>query len=164
MSVIAAKVYDNRIEIAADSIIMKDDLKKTNFVKLRQYPNIVCGGCGGAEELSLFFEFMTTVQITTTVTTQTILNYMHDFSVYKQYYTGCTDVENCYLLVIDNKLFEVDGFFVQEITDYTAIGEGEPYALTALYLGQNPIDAVKTTCELCCHVSLPVLYKVVNKY
>lgn len=165
MSVIAAKVYDNRIEIAADSIIMKDDLKKTNFVKLRNYSNnIVCGGCGSAEELSLFFEFISNISQQVNVTTQTILNHLHDFSRYKEHYTGVAQIDNCYLIIVDNKLFEVDGFFVQEVNDYTAIGEGEPYALTALYLGQNPIDAVKTTCELCCHVSLPVVYYVVNKY
>ena len=85
-----------------------------------------------------------------------------DFSKYKEHYVGNSDIENCYLIIMNNQLFEVDGFFVQKVEDYTAIGEGEPYALTALYLGQAPIEAVKTTCELCCHVSLPVIHTTIQ--
>lgn len=164
MSVIAAKVYENSIMIAADSIIMKDDLKKTNFLKLRHYVynEIVCGGCGSAEELSLFFEYMSKLQKQINVNTQTILDLLYDFSKYKEHYVGNSEIENCYLIIMNGQLFEIDGFFVQKIEDYTAIGEGEPYALTALYLGQTPIEAVKTTCELCCHVSLPVVHTVVS--
>ena len=134
MSVIAAKVYENSIMIAADSIIMKDDLKKTNFLKLRHYVynEIVCGGCGSAEELSLFFEYMSKLQKQINVNTQTILDLLYDFSKYKEHYVGNSEIENCYLIIINGQLFEIDGFFVQKIEDYTAIGEGEPYALTAL--------------------------------
>ena len=54
-------------------------------------------------------------------------------------------------------MFEVDGMFVQEVTHYTAIGEGEPYALTALRLDYDPEYAVKITSELCTYVSEPVI-------
>ena len=155
MSVIAAKVYEDRIEIAADSILIKDDLKKTNFKKLFNTTQMCVGGCGTAEELTLFFTFVQTHEPESS-TLADIQKFMRRFDEWKEEYVKKCGIENCYLIIYENKLFEVDGMFVQEIKDYTAIGEGEPYALTALHLGYSAEDAVKVSCELCCFVSEPI--------
>ena len=160
MSVIAAKVYSDRIDIASDSILIKDDLKKTDFKKILHTPTMCVGGCGTAEELSLFFTFVEGHH-PKYATKSGILMYMRDFAKWKFDYINDDVIHNCYLIIYQGKLFEVDSMFVQEINDYTAIGEGEPYALAALHLGHNVIEAVQTACDLCCFVSEPVVGKSV---
>ena len=160
MSVIAAKVYDDRIELASDSILIKDDLKKTNFKKIFNTYGICAGVCGNAEELSLFFTFIQEHKIDNSSVCG-VLNYMKQFAKWKFEYTNDDVINNAYLIVHKGKLFEVDGMFVQEIKDYTAIGEGESYALAALHLGHPVEDAVQVACDLCCYAAEPVVkYKV----
>lgn len=58
MSVIAGKVYNDKIVVAADSIVVKGWSKRTgNFAKLLEINDMIIGGTGSAEELSLFFRF-----------------------------------------------------------------------------------------------------------
>lgn len=155
MSVIAAKVYEDKICIASDSILIKEELKRTNFVKLKKFGKTVCGGCGSAEELCLFFEFVKTHPIYQ-ASVSVLVEYMHDFQNYLRDIANIEKSDNTYLIIENNKLFEVEGFFVREITDYTAIGAGEAYALTALYCGKSAEQAVKITCKLCSTVCEPV--------
>lgn len=163
MSVIAAKVYQDRIDIAADSILIKDDLKKTNFKKLYRTSTVVAGGCGTAEELCLFFTYLND-HSPEVASVPAIIQFMSNFAEWKARYIHDDVIHNCYLIVFKNKLFEVDGMFVQKITDYTAIGEGEAYALAALHLGHSVEEAVQVACDLCCYVSEPIVhYKVMHK-
>ena len=37
----------------------------------------------------------------------------------------------------------MEGFFIKELTDYTAIGAGMDYSLSALYLGNSVEDSIK---------------------
>ena len=156
MSVIAARVYNDRIVIASDSIVVKESLKRTNFKKLQKINNIIVGGCGVAEELALFFEFVRHTP-SPEPNIAGLQSYMLQFANMKEYYTKETKSECTYLLIVEGKLFEIEGMFVQEVVDYTAIGEGEDYALAALYLGHTVEEAVKVACDLCCFVSEPII-------
>lgn len=156
MSVIAAKVECNKITIASDSILIQEDLKRTDFKKLHRTADVIVGSCGTAEELCLFFAYVDT-HSPKFATTSGIMTFMSEFAKWKCQYINDSEIHNCYLIIFKNKLFEVDGLFVREIHDYTAIGEGEPYALTALHLGHNVVAAVRAACELCCFVSEPIL-------
>lgn len=163
MSVIAAKVTPEYISVAADSILIKEEMKRTtNFPKLIQVNNMIVGGAGCAEELSLFQRFVTEKK-PRAASIEGIQDFMRDFDRWKESYTNSTGIDNCYLLVFDNHLFEIDGMFVQEINDYTAIGDGEAYALTALHLGFLTTEAVKVTCDLCASVSEPIVEYIVTK-
>ena len=156
MSVIAVKVESDKITIAADSIIIKDDLKRTNFQKLHDFGHMIVGGCGSAEELSLFFEFAKRSKKKLT-DIHTVQQFMDDFTLFKKSYTDDNKINNAYIIIYDKHVYEVDGMFVQEVKDHTAIGEGEPYALTALHLGHSVVAAVRAACDLCCFVSEPIL-------
>lgn len=162
MSVIAAKVTDKEITIAADSIVTKGTLKRTNFAKLHKINNMIAGGCGNAEELSIFFEYLAEHK-PESATKKQVRRFLQRFSEYKSDYTNEPDIENCYLIVFEGHLFETDGMFVQEITNYTAIGEGEAYALAALHLGHSCVEAVKTSCDLCCFTSEPIIHYYIKK-
>lgn len=156
MSVIAVKVESDKIIVAADSIIMKDDLKRTNFQKLYDFGHMIVGGCGSAEELSLFFEFAKRSKKKLT-DIHTVQQFMDDFALFKKSYIDDNKINNEYIIIYDKHVYQVDGMFVQEVKDYTAIGEGEPYALTALHLGHSVVAAVRAACDLCCFVSEPIL-------
>lgn len=156
MSVIAVKVEADKITIAADSIIIKDDLKRTNFQKLRDFGHIIVGGCGSAEELSLFFEFAKRSKEKLT-SVYAVQEFMNKFATCKRAYTDDNKINNAYIIIYDKHVYEVDGMFVQEVKDYTAIGEGEPYALTALYLGHDVVEAVQAACKFSCFVSEPIV-------
>ena len=156
MSVIAVKVEADKITIAADSIIIKDDLKRTNFQKLRDFGQIIVGGCGSAEELSLFFEFAKRSKDKLT-SVHAVQEFMNKFATCKRAYTDDNKINNAYIIIYDKHVYEVDGMFVQEVKDYTAIGEGEPYALAALYLGHDVVEAVQAACKFSCFVSEPIV-------
>lgn len=155
MSVIAACITDELITIAADSILVKEDLKRKNFSKVAMYDNIIVGGCGSVEELSLFLLYSKR-HLPKTASEHGILDYLCSFAEYKYKYTKNDTVENSYIIAYKNKLFETDGMFVQQVTKYTAIGEGESYALAALYLAHTPEEAVKCACEFCCNTTEPI--------
>ena len=156
MSVVAVKVDPHKIRIAADSILIKEDLKKTNFKKLCKFKDIIVAGCGSAEELSLFFKFAEEFT-PASCDINGIRHYMKSFSDVLEDCYNDRKINNDYIIIYRGHVYEVEGMFVQEITDYTAIGEGEPYALAELYLGHDVVDAVQAACKFSCFVSEPIV-------
>ena len=158
MSVVAARVYTDRIVIAADSIIVSGRSKKPNnkFVKLNKINNMIVGGYGSAEEQSLMWRYMNTHQ-PESAAEKDILTFIIEFSKWKSDLIGNNQINNVYLIAYQGHLFQVENMFVSEIQEYTAIGAGEDYSKTALYLGHSPKEAVKTDCDLCCFVSEPII-------
>ena len=65
-------------------------------------------------------------------------------------------LSNEYILVIEKKAFLVEGFFVKEITDYTAIGAGMDFSLSALYLGNSVKESIKAACHLSVYCEEPI--------
>lgn len=157
MSVIAAKVYNDHIKIAADSIVVKGQSKRnSNFSKLVQKNDMIMGSTGTCEECSFMWNYMETHK-PKSGTVDDVLNFIIEFIAYKNKIGGSGNVENEYLFIFDGKLFEISHMFVQEIKDFTAVGAGEDFANAVMYLGHDPSDAVKTACELCCFVSEPII-------
>lgn len=162
MSVVAGKVYDDRIVMAADSIIVKGGWgKRSGFSKLVNINDMIIGGTGTAEELSLFFRFAQTHR-PETPTEKDVLSFVVEFATWKRDYSINT-IENTYLLGISGHLFLLDKMFVNEVLDFEAIGAGEDFANAALFLGHTPEEAVKVACELCCYVSEPIEQYVMNR-
>lgn len=158
MSVITAKVYEDKIVMAADSIIVRGWSKKTNgnFAKIASINGMLAGGTGTAEENSLLWHFMRTHK-PLSGSDKDVLEFFVEFSKWKGTMNRPTTIDNVYLFAYDGHLFEVDRMFVYEIHDYDAVGAGDDYANAALYLGHSPEEAVKVACELCCYVSEPIL-------
>lgn len=155
MSVIAARVFPDKIEMSSDSVIIKDDLK-LNFDKMREFKdNLIIGGCGDADELSLMFIFAEK-HTPSDASVSSIMDFMSAFLSYKEDKLGVSHIDNEYLIAYKNKLFIVDGMFVSEVYAYTAIGAGSKFAITALYLGMSTQAAVDTACNLCVNTAMPV--------
>jgi len=158
MSVIAGKVYNDKIVIAADSIIVKGWSKRNSgFAKLMNINDMIIGGTGTAEEISLFFRFAQTHK-PESGTEKDILTFITEFTSWKHdNYNDNSFLKNTYLIAYEGHLFEIENMFINEVQDFVAVGAGEDFANAALYLGHSPEEAVKVACELCCFVSEPII-------
>lgn len=158
MSVIAARVYKDKIVMAADSILVKGYSKQTNgdFTKINEDNGMIIGGSGAAQEQSLMWQYMATHK-PASAREKDILEFIIEFSRWKRELTGDGSICNSYILAYDGWLFEIERMFVHEVKDYCSVGVGEDFANAALYLGHAPKEAVKVACELCCFVAEPII-------
>lgn len=166
MSVVVCKVYKDRIEMASDSIVVRGWTKMNNaqnkVVKLMKYNDMIIGGCGLAEELSLFFNYMKTHTIEN-IDEKSVLDFVIEFKRWKGDLTGNNSFENPYIIAYQGKVFGIHNMLVFPIEDYYAIGAGEDYASGALFMGASPREAVKAACELCAMVCEPIVVESILK-
>jgi len=160
MSVVCCKVTDEKIEIASDSITVRgwtqSKGKNSKFSKLTKVNGIILGGVGYAEETALFQLFCQTHK-PKDATEDDILTFLSEFSDWKKKRADSHKIENPYIIVYKGKAFAIQGFLVEEIVSYEAIGAGSDFALSALYLGFDVEKAVETACELSIYCEKPVI-------
>jgi ATP-dependent protease HslVU (ClpYQ) peptidase subunit len=161
MSIVCCQVYDGKIEIASDSISVRHytQSKGSNLkhVKLIQINGMTIGSVGAIEESSLFFQYCSTRK-PRAATEQDIMMFLAEFSEWKKKLIDNNKIENSYILAIDKKAFVIEGFLVQEISQYEAIGAGMDYALAAMYLGHDVKKAVEVACELSVWCEKPIRF------
>ena len=160
MSVVACKVYKDKYVIAADSIIVRGWTQSKgqnhNYVKLKEVNDIIIGSTGTAEESSLLFLYAMNTRPAGS-DENSILAFMGDFSKWKNDRTGSSSIDNSYILAYKDKVYNIEGWFINEITQYEAIGAGMDYALAALHLGKTAEEAVETGIELSAMCESPVI-------
>jgi ATP-dependent protease HslVU (ClpYQ) peptidase subunit len=165
MSVVAVKVYDNRIEMAADSIIVcgsRQELFYGKHTKLNQINDMVIGSSGLCEESGLMWLYAKNHR-PIAATERDVLEFFTEFVDWKKDKGSAPTLNNQYLLIFENKAFFIHNFLVLEVDKYSAIGAGADYALAALYLDKSPAEAVKVSCDLSCYVSEPIVSYTVSK-
>lgn len=166
MSVVVVKVYKDKIEMASDSIIVQGWTKLNNaqnkIVKMMKYNDMIIGGCGNVDEMSLFFHYMKT-HIIENMDEKSVLDFAIEFRRWKNDLTGDNGLVNPYIIAYKGKAFAIEGMLVFPIDDYYAIGAGEDYALGALYMGAAPREAVKVACELCAFVAEPIVVESIPR-
>lgn len=166
MSVVAVKIYDDKVVIASDSILAhgSTDVQSTvkNFTKMKSINNMIIAGCGYAQELGMMWHFAEN-HILTNASEKDVLNFMVEFSEFKGKFGGGYNIQNSYIIVFDAHAYLVEGTFAYEIKEYCAIGAGEKYAIAALHLGHSPQEAVKVACDLSCYVAEPIIDMVQYK-
>ena len=160
MSVVVCKVSKDKIEMVSDSIIVQGWTKLNNaqnkVVKMMKYNDMIIGGCGYADEISLFFHYMKTHTIED-MDEKSVLDLAIEFRRWKNDLTGNNSFVNLYIIAYKGKAFAIEGMLVFPIDDYYAIGAGQDYASGALYMGATPKEAVKAACELCAMVCEPII-------
>jgi len=160
MSVVVCKIYKDKIEMASDSIVVKGWTKVNNaqnkIVKMMKYNDMIIGGCGNADEISLFFHYMKTHTIEN-MDEKSVLDFVIEFKRWKSDLTGDNSFVNPYIIAYKGKVFGIEGMLVFPIDDYYTIGAGQDYASGALYMGATPKEAVKAACELCAMVCEPII-------
>jgi ATP-dependent protease HslVU (ClpYQ) peptidase subunit len=163
MSVVAVKVKKNKIIIGADSILVSGwTQEKDKLAKLNKVNGMVIGDVGDAQEGALFLVFCKTRK-PREASVEALIEFMSEFQDWMNNKIGETKLENQYIIVLEGKAFMVEGFFIKEVTDYTAIGAGMDFALSALFLGNSVQDAIKASCHLSLYCEEPVNIIEVNK-
>lgn len=160
MSVVATRVYADRIEIAADSQITWGMTQTSDYnVKLFATElGITVGGCGPMQDISLFKIFLRT-RVPSSATEDGIIDLMHEFNQWLNDHAEVStpdEEDAAYHLIYDRKAFAIQRYNVREITSFDAIGAGMDYALTAMELDRSPQDAVKIACKLNIFCAEPV--------
>jgi ATP-dependent protease HslVU (ClpYQ) peptidase subunit len=163
MSVVAARKYADKLTFASDSIAVSGFmLKETQRVtgtergKLFEVNNMIIGGVGSVMEIS-FMQIFARNHSPAAPTIEAVLDFMIEFYGWAKGKDSDFSRRNDYLLGIDSEIFRVcDSYLVQKINEFSAIGAGEHFALTAMYLDKTPEEAVKIANELCIWCSEPV--------
>ena len=164
MSVVACKILPNGYEIASDSISVRFWTQSkggnTKFSKLFEVNDVVVGSVGYAEESSLLQMYCATRK-PSEATEPAILEFFSEFSSWKKKKAEKSGLDNAYLVGFNGKVFSINGWFIQEVLKYEAIGAGMDFALAALYLDNSAHDAVKVACELSIYCEEPI--QVISK-
>ena len=156
MSVVAVKVSKNKITIGADSILVSGwTQEKDKLAKLNKANGMIIGDVGDAEEGALFLLFCKTRK-PREASVDAIVEFMSEFQDWMNNKTGESKLSNQYILIIEKKAFMIEGFFIKEVTDYTAIGAGMDFALSALYLGNSVKESIKAACHLSVYCEEPI--------
>jgi len=158
MSIVAAKIYDDKISIASDSIIVYGSTQSKSadkFAKLFQVDDMFVGSVGICEESALLQVFCKT-HTPERADESSYINFLAEFAEWKNDKIGDPKIVNDYLIVYQKKLFHIQGFFVYEIAGHSAIGAGRDFALAALHMGSSVSKAVEVACELSVYCELPV--------
>lgn len=164
MSVVTAKVTETGFEMAADSISVRgwtqSKGKEQAHSKLVEVNGMVIGSSGTCEEASLMQLFCTTRKPSGTASSD-LLEFLSEFADWKKKKTDSHGVHNQYLFGINGSVFRVEGWWVDEVETFQAIGAGMDYALAALHLGRSAKAAVEIACELSIYCEPPV--KIIRK-
>jgi ATP-dependent protease HslVU (ClpYQ) peptidase subunit len=148
MSVVAVKVTKNKITIGADSILVSGwTQEKDKLAKLTEVNDMVVGTAGSAQEGGLFTVFCKTRK-PREASVEGMIEFMSEFQDWMNKKIGEVKINNHYILVFEGKVFLMEGFYIKEVTDYTAIGAGMDFALAALYLGNSVKESIKAACHL----------------
>lgn len=165
MSVVAVKVYPNRIEMSADSIIVSGGRKETYFgghAKMRKINDMLIGTAGSCEEESLMWLYAQNHRPLSN-SEKDVLEFFVEFVDWKKDKASTSTLSNHYLFVYGGKAFHIENFLVLEVDNFSAIGAGSDFALAALYLDREPAEAVRVACKLSCYATEPIITYVQEK-
>ena len=148
MTVIAAQVFDDRIEFAADSQTSRGWRKETSIGAAKIWhpqENLVIGASGLVKETVMMRAFSRRVRPARPDEegiAEWILSFDDELRTKAKIGT-----DNSYLVGFDGTLWAVRHFEIIRIHDYYAIGSGSDFALPALMLGANVRQAVEAAIQ-----------------
>lgn len=165
MSVACVKIYNDRIVLGADSIIvygeMQEKQKDSKIRKINDFSGFASSGY--AKEIEFFYIFCKTHQPSQN-TIEGIIDYFFEFSNWKKKKIDDDKIENFYIFVYKGKCYYFNDFYVSEIRDFCSIGAGYQYATTALYLNHTVEEAIKISCDLSIYCETPVnIFEFITK-
>lgn len=162
MSVVAARRYPDRVVFSSDSIRVCGNLRENHRVtgdeqgKLFDINGLVIGGVGLIMELS-FMQIFARNHKPVAPTIDSVLDFVVEFYSWAKSKDDSFGKRNDYLIGIEDQIFRIaDSYLVEKINEFSAIGAGEHFALTAMYLDKTPQEAVAIANELCVYCSGPI--------
>jgi len=150
MSVIAVKVYDDKIEIAADSqATVADDTYKVVLgrkdSKLFVSDNIILGAAGEYENISMLKTFLK-INPQDIHSVEDVYEFLKIFRKWEREIKG-TEVNNdqSFILVTNGKAFYINCFEVQEVEAHMSIGTGGRISTTVM--NYNPKESAENAVK-----------------
>lgn len=156
MTVIAGRIAEERIVVAADSQVTLGHQAKTEGTKLYKVGEaLVFGGSGHLRDVNLMRLFLDT-HTPASSDERDVLEFYAEYIEWSKRKLSGFEAHSSFLFAFDGRLFEVDSDFDVLYADYTAIGSGWEYARAALHLGHSPSEAVQVACDLTIYCAPPV--------
>jgi ATP-dependent protease HslVU (ClpYQ) peptidase subunit len=163
MSVVAARRYDNRLDFASDSIRICGNLTESSRIagheqgKLFEVNGMVIGSVGSIMELS-FMQIFSKNHKPSAPTVESVLDFLLEFYSWAKNKDDSFARKNEYLIGFEREIFRIcDSYLVEKINEFSAIGAGEHFSLTAMHLGKSPYESVEIANQLCVYCTGPVI-------
>lgn len=158
MSVVAGRIYKNRIVVAADSQVTSSWHLKSRFSKILKVGDFIIGGAGYANELQFMAVFIKNHK-PKSADESDIVEFFVEFYEFFRKKQGLLTHEpyNIWLIAFMGKLIKTSmpGFNIS-YAEYDSVGSGQEFARTALYFGRSPKEAVKVACDLTIYCGEPI--------
>ncbi|MGA4538665.1 hypothetical protein ACPA54_01555 [Uniformispora flossi] len=155
MTVIAGKIVDDRIVIAADSQVTWGQAKTEGTKLYKIGEALVFGGSGHLRDVNLMRLFLDT-HTPASSDERDVLEFYAEYVEWAKRKMSGFEAHSSFLFAFDGRLFEIDSDFDVTYADFTAIGSGWEYARAALHLGHSPSEAVQVACDLTIFCAPPV--------
>lgn len=176
MSVVVVSRGESENVIVADSALSSHNLTTTNSsIKVFDVtPDVYVGFAGNPEMVTIFkvFTNKNTFPHAIGLTEETLSSYLFSFyaeAARRGFDISDSDPESLLRtnlsagVITPYTIFSIEGYFIQEVPDYYAVGSGEDIAMTAMALGQSPVDAVRIACQLNPWCSEPIIERRVER-
>jgi ATP-dependent protease HslVU (ClpYQ) peptidase subunit len=169
MSVIAVKVYDNKIEIAADSRTTYGKFANTPQQqldnKLFKIKDIVIGMAGYSKTQTLFQTFLESYEPIIGSIAE-IYTALKEFRKWREEICGDEkdDEKAMYaILISEGKAYIIEDYAISEVVGFAAVGSGMTEALVAFDFGATPKEAVVAAVNHNIYCSEPIIEFIVKK-
>lgn len=153
MTVIAARVYEDRIELAADSRVTLGDYRvvgssEAEPMKVCSVNGMVIGGAGRKSTLQ-WLTYFARNHSPASESEVDVSAFILEFCEWMEKKSKSFGLENHFLVAFGSSLFKVySSLAVMKVPEFAAIGSGGDYALAAMYLGHSPEDAARVAAKL----------------
>lgn len=167
MSIIIAKKLDKKIIIGSDSQTTRGWNKEIRVepTKLVDLGDIVVGSAGLVKTSKLLHLYISQHKINKLNDEVDILKFLTDFEKWIRENTNDTGfslTSNQFIFIKGNKIWKVEeGYLIEKVSDFCAIGSGYDKALIALELGHSVEETLRAVCKYDLYCSEPI--KIIEK-
>lgn len=156
MSVVAGKVYKDRIIVGADTqTTWGQAVQNSTNAKLFKVKGLIVGSVGAALEGQLMRLFCDT-HFPKSSSEHDIVEFMVEFWAWCKKKKDNYVPDGWFLMAFDKKLFSITSNLDVTYHDTWAIGSGWEYAMAALHLGHSVKESVKVACDLTIYCGEPI--------
>lgn len=167
MSVIAVRVEKNKIIIGSDQQLSrgnsyKEISNKNKPVKLHECNWVIFGAAGVLTESNILKLFLETYEPKKIIDEKSLMDFMNNFKERGKDY-WIEKVDNQYIFVVWNKVFNYWDYEVSMVDDFSAIGCGQFLAMACMSTWAWVEQALKATCKYDMFCSEPLIIKTILK-
>ena len=173
MTVIACKVGDDKIFLAADTQVTKGDcaMPGLKYSKVKRIGELLIAGSGRCDEVGLFNSYIKNNVFP--LDTDNIPEYMAAFYRYRDSFSEWikpapderAESGNHYVVIGRGRVFVIGGLATFELNDGAiyATGSGEEFAMGVMGFGGTVVDAVRIACKYDINCSEPIDYFEIDR-